>query len=695
MGKEWYGVRKSSKRSVIVEGNETTPSPPSGCMCAFFQFFDFHPFHFPNTINHQQEITSSSCISKEHTLGAGSRTNFLQVEKRNSQPSDFSGERLSKEHTTTTSVSKGAEAPRNSLKSEDSIVSASLSKEENLKIPNIQIKTKRSNGGNLTDLSSEISTSPGTKTPTLVARLMGLDLLPNPNSPSFSSPLSTPNSQGKNNIIQHLHQVRTKQQQFQTKARNSIDSSEITRMSSSRKTEFDHHRLSLQINKENNIGGEDFELPRFSFSKRKIDENSYKSSNHYAKQIVKQVKESVVSRKVGQDITNTLKSNQVIGIQQNSNEPDYLPRKDQLLTREEVLGQLRIKRCPKTTSLKDSNPISSCSPRIRFIENKHKPNTTTDQNTKPKAYTLKEEQESSDKKLVSKCKKDANEKFSSRFKRLPKTSDINISSTSNSRANDIRSNTKSKRISNVLSIGTESSYLANKIPLKQSQVSETQDSKLCPQLSSCSRQRYKQEGTVTLSNQEPSTKVIEDKFNGATTLETNQPEFQYITEILNKHGTITTTKNVSFNKWFSSTHLLDPSIFHHLEQSTNDNIIIKNQLCHRWNRKLLFDLVDEVLIEILKPNGGEKRLYFLDGFCDQWTITELTERVLKRVVEFPCAKCEVLDDIDNLIEGEDMEKLIKVEDEEEREGLVMEIQGNILDTLVHETILIFQIMGTI
>jgi len=67
MGKEWYGVRKSSKRSVIVEGNETTPTPPSGCMCAFFQFFDFHPFHFPNTINHQQEITSSSCISKEHT----------------------------------------------------------------------------------------------------------------------------------------------------------------------------------------------------------------------------------------------------------------------------------------------------------------------------------------------------------------------------------------------------------------------------------------------------------------------------------------------------------------------------------------------------------------------------------------------------------------------------------------------------
>lgn len=170
---------------------------------------------------------------------------------------------------------------------------------------NIQIKTKRSNGGILTDLSSEISTSsPGTKTPTLVARLMGLDILPNSNSPSFSSPLSTLNSQGKNNIIQHLHQIRTK-------PRNSIDSSEITRMPSSRKSDFDQHRLSLQINKDDGLGDEDFELPRLSFSKRKVDENSSKSSSHYAKQIVKQVKESVVSRKVGQDITNNLTSIQV------------------------------------------------------------------------------------------------------------------------------------------------------------------------------------------------------------------------------------------------------------------------------------------------------------------------------------------------------------------------------------------------
>jgi hypothetical protein len=200
-------------------------------------------------------------------------------------------------------------------------------------------------------------------------------------------------------------------------------------------------------------------------------------------------------------------------------------------------------------------------------------------------------------------------------------------------------------------------------------------------------QRYKQEGTATLSTQETRTNVIEDKFNGVSTIETHKTEFQYITEILNKHVTTTTRKNVSFNTWFSPKHPLDPSIFNHLEHNFDNkdrNFTTKNQLGHCWNRKLMFDLVDEVLLEILKQKCWEKKLCFLQRFCDQLTITELTERVWKRVGEFPCAKCEVLDDIDNLIESEDMKKLINVEHEEEKEDLVMEIEGNILDTLMYE-----------
>lgn len=58
MGKDWYwGARKSSKK--------TTPQTdiPPGCMCALFQTFDFHPFHF--SINQPQHHSPINSISKE------------------------------------------------------------------------------------------------------------------------------------------------------------------------------------------------------------------------------------------------------------------------------------------------------------------------------------------------------------------------------------------------------------------------------------------------------------------------------------------------------------------------------------------------------------------------------------------------------------------------------------------------------
>ena len=72
------------------------------------------------------------------------------------------------------------------------------------------------------------------------------------------------------------------------------------------------------------------------------------------------------------------------------------------------------------------------------------------------------------------------------------------------------------------------------------------------------------------------------------------------------------------------------------------------------------------------------------------------ERVWKRVGEFPRAKCEVLEDIDGLIEGEDMQRDKDGERlEEEGEGLVAEIEGNIWDTLVHETVMLTDCLGNV
>nr|KYP41287.1 hypothetical protein KK1_037345 [Cajanus cajan] len=624
MGREWHFAGRFSKRSGVGSAEESETQAPSGCMCAVFQFFDFHPFHFHN-INHQHQQSSfkpPSCTPEDHTT-----------------------------------VSKGAEAPRNSLESEDGDGTiSSLSSKEDFKIPKniIQIKTSggtRTSGGNLNDLSSEISSSPGTKTPTLVARLM--------------------DTQGN---VPHLQHLRHKQH-VQTKHRNSIDSSDIAatrslpdtpRISLARRSDVDHHhRLSLQIiNKENMNLGEDFELPRLSLSKRKCDENHNGRS------------------------------------------------------------QIRSKKSHKTSSLKSIDETetshsnsSSYSPRLRFIE-KHKPSTTTttpspltpkDQNilklppptppqvntqpqlprvlTKPKP----EQKEFQSNKSVPKCKRVTNEKFNSRLKRPPQTSDIIrnkqeepfiIRPTSpSSRASDIKS-TKTKKthplssnlnnVPNVLPVKTDPSPPATKIPPKQSQQvfdTEREESKSSwsSQLSSCSRHhKYKQEQTITTT-----LATRDNNLNGVSASSTAvEQELHYITSILavNPHPP------------------LDPSIFHHLEHKDR-NFAPNHHLGHRWNRRLLFDVVDEVLGEIVGPREGERRKRLWFWRKGKGGVEGLVERVWKRVGEFPRAKCEVLEDIDGLIEGE-REMDIGEGMEEEGEGVVAEIEGNIWDTLLHETVMV-------
>ena len=134
------------------------------------------------------------------------------------------------------------------------------------------------------EVSSECSSSPGSKTPSLVARLMGLDLLPENSSPrtSLSSPRPSSSSSHAtpSNPLSKLSSHKISTRSLPTTPRVST----ATRPS----TEVDyHHRLSLQTNKEN---------------RRKYDENT----SEYAKQIAQQVRENI-SRRVGVDITNTLK----------------------------------------------------------------------------------------------------------------------------------------------------------------------------------------------------------------------------------------------------------------------------------------------------------------------------------------------------------------------------------------------------
>lgn len=178
----------------------------------------------------------------------------------------------------------------------------------------VQIKTK-SNG--MTNNLSAGNDSPSTKTPTLVARLMGLDILPQSNSPS-TTPRSSSYSKATKRTTNNHHLM----------GGGSRSLPETPRTSCERKSNVDnyHHRLSLQIpnydNKENNG-------------------NANPSPTHYAKEIVKQIKESV-SRKAGlNDITNY----------------NYNTRRDQ-----DVINQTKPKKFSSS---------SSVSPRQKVLEPKN------------------------------------------------------------------------------------------------------------------------------------------------------------------------------------------------------------------------------------------------------------------------------------------------------------------------------------
>lgn len=196
------------------------------------------------------------------------------------------------------------------------------------------------------DLSSESSYSPaGARTPNLVARLMGLEILPESNT---TTPRSSSHSQISPHIRASTPPITTKTSKtttprstrttsYHTDVPGGLRSSPETPRSSTstrrRSTDVvvDHHRLSLQINKENSIVKE-MELARPSCSaihtKRKdgrnYDEEVTKSPSYYARQIMKQVKETV-SRRVGVDITNTINNH-------NNGGKDHQRRDEHLLS---------------------------------------------------------------------------------------------------------------------------------------------------------------------------------------------------------------------------------------------------------------------------------------------------------------------------------------------------------------------------
>ncbi|XP_075111400.1 uncharacterized protein LOC107825904 isoform X2 [Nicotiana tabacum] len=745
MGKEWlywgssgsgtsnrstHRRRGSRGEEVVLNNNEEAP-PPAGCMC--FQIFDLP--HFQLALNQQ------SRSFKPHSTSS----DFLQQEQK---PSFL-------------------KAPRNSLDLEEPVVerksvSSSLSSstmkidDQNLNIPvGIQIRTScdsRSSRVSTStsrtrtdDISSECSsTSPaGTKTPTLVARLMGLDLLPENNSPRIS--LSTCNSnnpppKSKNVVNNQSHggQSNSKNRRlsnFESSDNGTLSLPETPRISSaSRRSDVDHyhHRLSLQINKENNMG-DVFEHSAYSTASRNMArnrrmssyeniENYNRSPGYYARQIVKQVKESV-SRKVGHDITNT-----------------SFRRKDDQLATAKYDDQVVLLKPKKQTSkvlaklhgddhdFSPSKQTTPCSPRFRFLEPKSsKPvNSSTAKSqtshsprfsplsplpenpttlpakivTKPKTQSSQQEQVKQKRHLeqnaIQKGKGDKC-RSSAHPKKPPQACDAIRSKKEEPFVRSAAATNKDKKckktslsnqlvnnsVPTILPLKKDPSPPPTKLLIKQSQQqeSDTHPSKRNTQLSSSSSHRYKHYKLTTKFQE-----MNRDTCNGAT-ISGDGAEFQYIQRILKRTG-IDKSTPLSLAKWYSHSHPLDPSIFHHFELfhlpiTTSIFTTPNSTLTLRCNRKLIFQLVDELLVDILKPYFSFKSMQRcrMNG-------KELIDTLCMRIRSFPSANCQVLEDIDALID-KDLEKtelgIASDPFQEQVESIVSEIERDIIEELMHET----------
>lgn len=200
--------------------------------------------------------------------------------------------------------------------------------------------------------------------------------------------------------------------------------------------------------------------------------------------------------------------------------------------------------------------------------------------------------------------------------------------------------------------------------------------------------------------QKPNPPLLLDRDNSSipTTLSDSAAEHLYVTTILDRTIVSKDHPTVPFTSWFSPSHPLDPSLFDHLEhsfQSSYSASLSDGPLNHKSNRRLLFDLVDEILCTTLKLHLTMKP-WLQREKPRAIKREELVEQVGSKVGGFGSAKCETQQDIDGLVELEPWESeggggrgrwCCYSAVDEEREAVVFEMERRILESLMEEALI--------
>ncbi|WOL15929.1 hypothetical protein Cni_G24711 [Canna indica] len=642
MGREWHwsSTRPSFAGDHCEE--ESNAHPPAGCMSGVLHYLQCHHLLFRSP-----SVPSSSLPLEPLSLSLPPPRIDLA----------------------------GFEAPRNSLELDEGIEASfttSAMEEEIHDVPvGIEISTPPASLLILAEevkRSSQIVESPRSA-PGIVARLMGLEILPDrasPPTPSSWEPQAQPQPRSEKNKksfeINQGYRMRESSPSPRQPLR-SLDCNtaalprftvigdagsrslpETPRVSSSSvRSGHEYPRLSLQLSKENSSKSEvttgDYSLPRSPLActptmprkkdlGRHHDENKSPRSRHYAREIIEQVKESITCRRGGGG-GDEIKFSKLSKTIRPSTE--------------------------KKLSMSTDPPSPSSPIHITALSKKagygiRKSSALPLQPLQPPAL----DEEKTNKIVLNKCKKADNERFTERIRKQtqPPTTLASLFRT------------------------------ADMLPTEKNMIPDKNQCSSFPPIATSAVNRA---GV----NLEPT----KQKIGHGHAWKCNDPEFRYIKTIFKRSG-ITGAR--SLRRRCSPLLPIDAIIFSELEQL--EFPLFTGALRFRWNRKLMFHLVQEILGDVLLEHSSLSSAAFTgtdrvgDEGCSILSNGDaLLRHVWARVEKyFPAADCRDEDDIYALIARDlpeaNVRRLLRhTLVMEEADDVALEVEREILDGLVGET----------
>ncbi|GLJ26422.1 hypothetical protein SUGI_0509620 [Cryptomeria japonica] len=160
---------------------------------------------------------------------------------------------------------------------------------------------------------------------------------------------------------------------------------------------------------------------------------------------------------------------------------------------------------------------------------------------------------------------------------------------------------------------------------------------------------------------------------------------------------------VASTRWYSPSHPIDPQVFYRLEEyyqdkQTNNSCTTPTRGSQAYersnniaNRKLLFEVVDEIVCKIIKPflkprawiKPTKQNLRYMS------TGKQLLKEVWDEICRSPEADCEILEDVESLIDRDMANEAPWAGDDEDIENVGFEVDRHIFNNLLQEAILDF------